>query len=68
MPLRRITLTIFSKPGLSGTSPFGYLKTYCVMRNDSEKTIKDFAPTELNIDETKLVKGGEEIVEEDIID
>ncbi len=38
------------------------------MINDSEKTIKDFTATELTIDETKLVKGGEEIVEEDIID
>ncbi len=38
------------------------------MRNDSEKTIKDFTATALNIDETKQVKGGEEIIEEDIID
>ena len=38
------------------------------MRNESEKTIKDFTSTALNIDETKQVKGGEEIIEEDIID
>lgn len=38
------------------------------MRNDSEKTIKDFTATELNIDETKLVKGGEIIVEEEVVE
>lgn len=38
------------------------------MKNDSEKTIKDFTATALNIDETKQVKGGEIIVEEEIIE
>lgn len=39
------------------------------MRKDSEKTIKDFSATELNVEEQKNVKGGDDgiVVEEEII-
>ena len=44
-------------------------KIYCVMKKDQKNiTIKDFSNLELNVNEQKHVKGGEEIVEEDIIE
>lgn len=37
------------------------------MKKDSKKSIKDFPVTPLNEEETKQVKGGDGVVEEDII-
>lgn len=37
-------------------------------KDQKDITIEDFSTVELNVNEQKQVKGGEEILEEDIID
>lgn len=52
-----------------GQVPLQFPKIYCVMNKDNQKTIKDFSIVELNVNEQKQVKGGEDeiVTEEDVV-
>ena len=70
-PLRRIAINHFSNMVCTSQLALQFPKIYCVMKKDQKNiTIKDFSNLELNVNEQKHVKGGEDeiVTEEDIID